>query len=76
MSTALFSFKDAVHDHLTIGFVPGCVACAQTQADLTLSAKAARSMNDGAGLATKAVIVNALESTAHEPAPEVHVLVA
>ena len=41
MSTALFSFKDAVHDHLTIGFVHGCVACAQTQADMALSAKAA-----------------------------------
>ena len=41
MSTALFSFKDAVHDHLTIGFVPGCVACAQTEADLALSHKAA-----------------------------------
>jgi len=43
MSTALFSFKDAVHDHLTIGFVHGCVACAQTEADMALSAKAARS---------------------------------
>lgn len=42
MSTALFSFKDAVHDHLTIGFVHGCVACAQTSADLALSRKAAR----------------------------------
>jgi len=42
MSTALFSFKDAVHDHLTIGFVHGCVACAQTEADMALSRKAAR----------------------------------
>lgn len=41
MSTALFSFTDAVHDHLSIGFVPGCVACAQTEADLALSHKAA-----------------------------------
>lgn len=46
MSTALFSFKDAVHDmglHAgTIGFVHGCVACAQTEADMALSTKAAR----------------------------------
>lgn len=41
MSTALFSFTDAVHDHLTIGFVRGCVACAQTETDLALSRKAA-----------------------------------
>lgn len=45
MSTALFSFKDAVHDadlHAgTFGFVHGCIACAQTEADLALSRKAA-----------------------------------
>lgn len=41
MAIALFSFKDAVHDHLTIGFVPGCIACAQTEADLVLSHKSA-----------------------------------
>lgn len=46
MSTALFSFKDAVHDADLhggkFGFVHGCVACAQTSADLALSRKAAR----------------------------------
>jgi hypothetical protein len=49
MTTSLFSFKDAVHEadlHATrvggpFGFVRGCIACAQTSADLALSAKAA-----------------------------------
>jgi hypothetical protein len=40
MMTGLFSFKDAVHDHLSIGFVRGCVACAQTEADLMLGKRA------------------------------------
>jgi hypothetical protein len=40
MMTGLFSFKDAVHDHLSVGFVRGCVACAQTEADLSLSKRA------------------------------------
>lgn len=40
MMTGLFSFKDAVHDHLSIGFVRGCVACAQTEADMALSKQA------------------------------------
>lgn len=46
MSTALFSFKDAAHDtdlHSgTFGFVHGCIACAQTEADLALSHMAAQ----------------------------------
>lgn len=37
---SIFSFKDAVHDHLSIGFVRGCIACAQTEADLMLSKQA------------------------------------
>lgn len=41
MAATMFSFKDAVHDHLTIGFVRGCVACAQTEADMALSRAAA-----------------------------------
>lgn len=32
-----FSFEDAVHDHLTVGFVDGCIACAQTKTDSALS---------------------------------------
>jgi len=28
---------DRLHDHLTLGNRPGCVACAQTEADLALS---------------------------------------
>lgn len=36
----MFSFKDAVHDHITIGFKDGCIACAQTQADMALSKRA------------------------------------
>jgi hypothetical protein len=36
----MFSFKDAVHDHITIGFVDGCIACAQVQADMALSKRA------------------------------------
>lgn len=36
----MFSFKDAVHDHITIGFTDGCIACAQTQADMALSKRA------------------------------------
>jgi hypothetical protein len=36
----MFSFKDAVHDHITIGFADGCIACAQTQADMALSKRA------------------------------------
>ena len=40
MDIALFSFEDAVHNHVTIGFVRGCIACAQTEADLSLSRKA------------------------------------
>jgi hypothetical protein len=27
--------SDLLHSHLTFGFVEGCPACAQTQADLT-----------------------------------------
>lgn len=41
MAVTMFSFKDATHDHLTVGFVRGCVACAQTEADLALSKAAA-----------------------------------
>lgn len=45
----MFSFKDAVHDHITIGFKDGCIACAQTQADMALSKRAfARSQPSGA----------------------------
>jgi hypothetical protein len=44
----MFSFKDAVHDHITIGFKDGCIACAQTQADMALSKRAfARSQPSG-----------------------------
>lgn len=32
--------SDRLHDHTTIGFRRGCVACAQTEADLALSARA------------------------------------
>lgn len=32
--------SDRLHDHTTIGFRRGCVACAQTEADMVLSAKA------------------------------------
>lgn len=32
--------SDRLHDHLTLGFRPGCVACAQVEADLALSRKA------------------------------------
>lgn len=38
----MFSFKDALHDHITIGFVDGCIACAQVQADMALSTRAYR----------------------------------
>lgn len=31
---------DRLHDHLTLGFRRGCVACAQVEADLALSARA------------------------------------
>lgn len=40
MNTCAFSFEDAVHTHLTIGFVDGCLACAQTMTDLALSHEA------------------------------------
>lgn len=36
----MFSFKDALHDHISIGHREGCIACAQTQADMALSRKA------------------------------------
>lgn len=36
----MFSYTDAVHDHITIGHRDGCIACAQTQADMALSRKA------------------------------------
>lgn len=39
----MFSFTDAVHDHITIGHRDGCTACAQTQADMALSAEAFKS---------------------------------
>lgn len=37
MDITEFSFEDAVHTHLTIGFVDGCIACAQTMTDFALS---------------------------------------
>lgn len=40
MTTGLFSFEDAVHSHLSIGDVDGCIACAQTRTDFALSAAA------------------------------------
>jgi hypothetical protein len=40
MTTGLFSFEDAVHTHLSIGNVDGCIACAQTRTDFALSAAA------------------------------------
>lgn len=40
MTTGLFSFQDTVHNHLSIGFVDGCLACAAVKCDLALSAAA------------------------------------
>lgn len=40
MSIEVFSFEDTVHSHLSIGYVDGCLACAQTGADMSLSAAA------------------------------------
>jgi len=40
MSIEVFSFEDTVHNHLSIGYVDGCPACAQTGADMSLSAAA------------------------------------
>lgn len=40
MTTGLFSFEDAVHNHAQIGDVDGCIACAQTRTDFALSAAA------------------------------------
>lgn len=31
---------DRLHDHMTLGFRRGCVACAQVEADMSLSARA------------------------------------
>lgn len=31
--------SDRLHDHLTLGFRPGCVACAQLQADLAVASR-------------------------------------
>lgn len=31
---------DRLHDHLTLGFRRGCVACAQVEADMRISQKA------------------------------------
>ena len=36
----MFSYQDALHDHLSIGNREGCIACAQTQADMALSKRA------------------------------------
>ena len=33
---------DRLHDHLTLGFRRGCVACAQVEADLALARRAAQ----------------------------------
>jgi hypothetical protein len=63
MSTALFSFKDAVHDTGLhggrFGFVHGCVACAQTEADMALSAKAARTVQQSAPVTNLPIYVKA-----------------
>lgn len=40
MTNGIFSFEDAVHNHLSIGIVDGCLACAQTMTDLALSREA------------------------------------
>lgn len=37
MKITEFSFEDALHSHLTVGFTEGCLACAQTMTDLSLS---------------------------------------
>lgn len=40
MTTGLFTFEDALHNHLSIGNVEACPACAQTRCDMALSAAA------------------------------------
>lgn len=37
MRPGLFTFADALHSHISIGFVQGCVACAQVETDMALS---------------------------------------
>ena len=37
---------DRLHDHLTIGFRRGCVACAQTEADLMLGKRMVEANKD------------------------------
>ncbi len=37
MAAGLFTFEDALHTHLSIGFVEGCIACAQFECDMALS---------------------------------------
>jgi hypothetical protein len=48
MTTGLFSFADAVHNHLSIGDVADCLACAQTRADMALSAAAYHAAREAA----------------------------
>ena len=48
MTTGLFSFEDAVHNHLSIGDVADCLACAQTRADMALSAAAYHAKREAA----------------------------
>lgn len=48
MTTGLFSFEDAVHNHLSIGDVADCLACAQTRADMALSAAAYHAAREAA----------------------------
>lgn len=48
MTTGLFSFEDAVHNHLSIGDVADCLACAQTRADMALSAAAYHASGEAA----------------------------
>lgn len=55
----MFSFKDAVHDHITIGFKDGCIACAQTQADMALSKRAFAREHQPSGSGNEVVSGNA-----------------
>lgn len=48
MTTGLFSFEDAVHNHAEIGDVADCLACAQTRADMALSAAAYHASREAA----------------------------
>jgi hypothetical protein len=48
MTTGLFSFEDVVHNHLSIGDVADCLACAQTRADMALSAAAYHAAREAA----------------------------